>query len=56
MKFVFNDYTDRLVGLSNEWRIIFRSDRFLIVTNVHNNLIADCGSLEAAMELGASIL
>lgn len=56
MKYVANVNTDTLVGLSTEYRIIYRLGRFLVVTNVHDNLVANCGSLECAMELGTSIL
>lgn len=56
MKFVFNDYTDQTVALANEWYIVYRLDRFFIVTKYHNNVVANCGSLQAAMELGAALL
>lgn len=56
MKFEFNTYTDQRVALANEWCIVYRLNRFYIVTRVHNTLVAHCGSLEAAMELGTSIL
>ena len=56
MKFVFNDYTDQRVATANEWYIVYRLDRFYIITKNHNNVVANCGSLEAAMELGTSIL
>lgn len=56
MKFQFNEYTDQMVGLSREWYIVYRLDRFYLITRNHNNLVANCGSLEAAMELADSIL
>lgn len=56
MKFEFNTYTDQTVALANEWTIIFRLDRFYIVTKVHNNIVAHCGSLENAMDLGHALL
>lgn len=56
MKFVFNEYTDQCVALANEWTVVFRLNRFYIVTRVHNNLVAHCGSLENAMNLGHALL
>lgn len=56
MKFVFNEYTDQKVATSREWYIVCRYDRFFLVTDVHNNIVANCGSLEAAMELGVALL
>ena len=56
MKFEFNEYTDQKVGLSREWYIVYRLNRFYIVTKNHNNIVANCGSLEMAMELGVQLL
>ena len=56
MKFVFNDYTDQTVAMANEWYIVYRLERFFIVTKNHNNVVAHSGSLEAAMELGIALL
>lgn len=56
MKFEFNTYTDQTVALANEWTVVFRLNRFYIVTRVHNTLVAHCGSLEGAMNLGHALL
>ena len=56
MKFVFNDHTDQKVALANEWYIVYRLNRFYIVTKNHNNIVANCGSLGMAMELGVQLL
>ena len=56
MKFVFNDYTDQKVALASEWYIVYRFDRFYLITKYHNNVVAHCGSLEAAMELAEALL
>lgn len=56
MKFVFNDYTDQTVTMAPEWYIVCRYDRFFIITKTHSNIVANCGSLEAAMELGIALL
>ena len=56
MKFVFNEYTDQKVAIANEWYIVYRLERFFIVTKNHNNVVAHCGSLQAAMELGIALL
>lgn len=56
MKFELNTYTDQTVALANEWTVVFRLNRFYIVTRVHNRLVAHCGSLENAMNLGHALL
>lgn len=56
MKFEFNTCTDQTVALANEWAVVFRLDRFYVVTKVHKTLVAHCGTLEGAMDLGHSLL
>lgn len=56
MKFQFNEYTDQVVAIANEWKIVYRRHRFYIITNVHRNVVAHCGSLENAMSLGHTLL
>ena len=56
MKFEFNTYTDQTVALANEWAVVSRLDRFYVVTRVHKTLVAHCGTLEGAMDLGHSLL
>lgn len=56
MKFVFNEHTDQPVATSNEWYIVYRTGRFLVITKNHSNVVANCGSLESAAMLAVALL